>query len=60
MAQLEYSQLIGSLLYISNRIRLDISYAVGRLSKYTSNPSREHLTALERVLDILEVQLAIV
>ena len=42
VSQLKYSQLISSLLYISNRIRPDISYAVGRLSRYTSNPSREH------------------
>ena len=49
VSQLEYSQLIGSLLYISNRIRPDISYAVDRLSRYTSNPSKEHWTALERV-----------
>ena len=46
---LKYSQLIGSLLYISNRTRPDISYAVGKLSRYTSNPSREYWTALERV-----------
>jgi len=40
--QLKYSQFIGSLLYISNRIRPDISYAIGRLSRYTRNPNREH------------------
>ena len=35
--QLEYSQRIGSLLYISNRIHPDIVYIVGRLSRYTRN-----------------------
>jgi len=47
VSQLEYSKLIGSFLYISNRIRPDISNVVGRLSKYTSNPSREYWTVLE-------------
>ena len=42
VSQLEYSQVIDSFLYISNRTRPDISYAVSRLSRYTSNPSREH------------------
>ena len=49
VSQLEYSQLIGSLLYISKKTRPDISYALGRLSRYTSNLSREHWTILERV-----------
>ena len=48
-----YIQLIGSHLYISNRTRSDISYAVGRLSRYTSSPSREHWTVLERVFRYL-------
>ena len=60
VSQLKYSQLRGSLLYISNRIRPDISYAVGRLSRYTSKPSGEHWTALREFSDILEVQLNIV
>ena len=33
--------------------RPGISYAVGRLSIYTSNPSREYWTALERVFRYL-------
>jgi len=53
VSQLKYSQLIGSLFYISNKTRPDISYAVGRLSRITSNPSREHWTALERVFRYL-------
>src|SRR3954465_13051565 len=39
VSQLKYSQLIRSLLYISNRIRPDISYAVSKLIRCTSNPS---------------------
>ena len=60
VSQLKYSQLIGSLLYIFNRTRPDISYAVGRLSRYTSNPSRKYWTALERVFRYLKGTVAIV
>jgi hypothetical protein len=52
--QLEYSQRIGSLLYVANRTRPDIAYAVGRLSRYTSNPSKDHWKALERVFRYLK------
>ena len=53
MSQLKYSQLISSLQYISNKTTLEISYAVGRLSRYTSNPSREYWTTLERIFRCL-------
>ena len=42
VSQLRYSQIIGSLLYIANKTRLDIAYAVGRLSRHTHNPSKDH------------------
>jgi len=45
--QLEYS--IGSLMYLMNCTRPDISYDVSKLSRYTSNPSDDHWTALLRV-----------
>jgi len=48
VSQLKYSQLIGSLLYMSNKTIPDIAYVVGRLSRYNSNHNREHLTILER------------
>ena len=48
--QLEYSQIIGSLIYLMNCTRPDISYAVSKLGRYTSNPSDQHWTALLRVL----------
>ena len=53
VSQLKYSQLIGSLLYIANKSRPDIAYAIGRLSRYTHNPSKEHWIALERVFKYL-------
>ncbi|RVW13387.1 Retrovirus-related Pol polyprotein from transposon TNT 1-94 [Vitis vinifera] len=33
VAQIEYAQIIGSLMYLMNCTRLDIAYAVGRLSR---------------------------
>ena len=36
--QLRYSQIIGSLMYLASATRPDISYAVGKLSRFTSNP----------------------
>ena len=51
--QLKYSQFIGSLLYIFNKTKPDISYAAGRLSRYNSNPNREYWTTLERVFRYL-------
>lgn len=52
--QLEYSRVIGCLMYIMNCTRPDIAYAVNRLSRYTSNPANEHWAALLRVLGYLK------
>nr|GEY94164.1 zinc finger, CCHC-type [Tanacetum cinerariifolium] len=40
--QLEYSKAIGYLVYAMTSTRPDIAYAVGRLSRFTSNPRRHH------------------
>jgi hypothetical protein len=53
VSQLRYSQMIGSLLYIANKTRPDIAYAVGRLSRHTHNPSKDHWVAVERVFRYL-------
>ncbi|GJY50122.1 zinc finger, CCHC-type containing protein [Tanacetum coccineum] len=46
--QLEYSRAIGCLMYAMTSTRPDIAYAVGRLSRFTSNPSRHHWHAITR------------
>lgn len=50
VAQLEYSRIIGSLMYLMTCTRPDLAYAVSRLSRYTSNPSVQHWKAIIRVL----------
>nr|GEY54406.1 zinc finger, CCHC-type [Tanacetum cinerariifolium] len=47
--QLEYSRVIGCLMYVMTSTRLDIAYVVGRLSRFTSNASRQHWKAITRV-----------
>ncbi|GJS15148.1 hypothetical protein Tco_0409620 [Tanacetum coccineum] len=51
--QLEYSRAIGCLMYALTSTRPDIAYAVGRLSMFTSNPSRQHWKAITRVFKYL-------
>ncbi|GKB24442.1 retrovirus-related pol polyprotein from transposon TNT 1-94 [Tanacetum coccineum] len=53
VAQLEYSRIIGMLMYLMTSTRPDLAYAVSRLSWYTSNPSVAHWKAMTRVLHYL-------
>ena len=53
VAQLEYSRIIGMLMYLMTSTRPDLAYAVSRLSRYTSNPSYAHWGAMTRVLHYL-------
>ena len=41
---------VGSLIYLSTRTRPDISFAVSNVAKYCSDPSKEHWTAVKRIL----------
>ncbi|GKB95863.1 hypothetical protein Tco_0982000 [Tanacetum coccineum] len=52
--QLEYSRAIGCLMYAMTSTRPDTAYAVGRLSRFTSNPSRHHWHAITRVFKYLK------
>ncbi|GKE83642.1 zinc finger, CCHC-type containing protein [Tanacetum coccineum] len=52
--QLEYSRAIGCLMYDMTSTRPDIAYVVGRLSRFTSNPSRQHWQAITRVFKYLK------
>ncbi|CAM8930985.1 unnamed protein product [Rhodiola kirilowii] len=54
VSQLEYSKVIGCLMYVMTSTRPDIAYAVGKLSRYTSNPSTQHWEAIKRVLKCLK------
>ncbi|GKB22313.1 hypothetical protein Tco_0856236 [Tanacetum coccineum] len=52
--QLEYSRAIGCLMYAMTSTRPDIAYAVGKLSRFTSNPSNHHWEAITRVFRYLK------
>ncbi|GJW30669.1 zinc finger, CCHC-type containing protein [Tanacetum coccineum] len=52
--QLEYSRAIGCLMYAMTSTRPNIAYAVGRLSRFTSNPSNQHWQAITRILKYLK------
>ena len=53
ISQLEYSCIIGSIMYVLNCTRPDIAYSVSKLSRYTSNPGVDHWKAIIRVLRYL-------
>ena len=53
VSQVEYSRVIASLMYLMSCTRPDISYAVNKLSRYTSNPGVMHWQGIMRVLKYL-------
>ncbi|GJR37958.1 zinc finger, CCHC-type containing protein, partial [Tanacetum coccineum] len=48
VSQLKYSRVIGYLMYVMTCTRPDISFAVGKLSMYTSNPGTQHWQTIQR------------
>ncbi|GKC08088.1 zinc finger, CCHC-type containing protein [Tanacetum coccineum] len=54
VSQLEYSRVIGCLMYAMTCTRPDIAFAVGKLSMYTSNLGTQHWQAIQRVLKYLK------
>ena len=49
-----YQQAIGCLTYVSTATRPDIPAAVGMLSQYSSNPTKELWMALKRILQYIK------
>ncbi|GJV48239.1 zinc finger, CCHC-type containing protein [Tanacetum coccineum] len=49
VSQLEYSMVIGCLMYAMTCTRPDIAFVVGNLSSYTSNPGTQHWQAIQRI-----------
>nr|GEX86362.1 zinc finger, CCHC-type [Tanacetum cinerariifolium] len=54
VSQLEYSRVIGCLMYTMSCTRPDIAFAVRKLSRYTSNTGTQHWQAIQRVLKYLK------
>jgi Reverse transcriptase (RNA-dependent DNA polymerase) len=51
--QTEYGRVIGGSLYISTSTRPDISFAVGRMSKYLEKPSTKNMDVAKLVIQYL-------
>ncbi|GJW69691.1 zinc finger, CCHC-type containing protein [Tanacetum coccineum] len=54
VSQLEYSRVIGCLMYAMICTRPDIAFAIGKLSRYTSNLGTQHWQAIQSVLKYLK------
>ena len=51
--QKDYANIIGSLRSTIDCTRLDIAYAAGVLSRFTSKPSKDHWLVFEQVMRYL-------
>ncbi|CAN6445582.1 unnamed protein product [Victoria cruziana] len=54
MSKVSYSNAIGRLMYLIMCTRPDICHAVGMVSRYQSNPGREHWKAVKRIMQYLK------
>ena len=54
METIPCASIVGSLLYAQTCTRLDISFGVGMLGRYQSNPGMDHWKATKKVLRYLE------
>ena len=52
--QIEYQPIVGSLIYIAVDTHPDITQAVGVVSKFCSNPTEAHRTAVKRIFRYLK------
>ena len=49
-----YQAIVGSLLYLSTKTRPDIAYAVSCVARFCAKPTKEHWTAVKRILRYLK------
>ena len=49
-----YQAVIGSLLYLSTKTRPDIAYAVSSVAHFCAKPTKQHWTAVKRILRYLK------
>jgi hypothetical protein len=49
-----YQSMVGSLLHLARATRPDIAHAVGSVSKFNSEPTEAHLTAVKRIFRYLK------
>jgi hypothetical protein len=54
MKNVPYAQAVGSLMYAMTSTRPDICHAVGLVSRYQSNPGKEHWQAVKRIIRYLK------
>jgi len=55
--ELEYLKIIGSLMYIMSCTRPDITFSIGMLSIFTSNPGKSHWDVVQRLMRYLTLNL---
>ena len=53
MSKIPYASAIGSIMYAMLCTRPDVSYALSTTSRYQSNPSESHWTAVKNILKYL-------
>ncbi|KAL0554164.1 hypothetical protein IC582_008080 [Cucumis melo] len=53
MSNIPYAFDVGSLMYVMLCTKLDICYSVGIVSRYQSNPGRDHWTSVKNILKYL-------
>lgn len=54
MSRVPYLEAIGSLMYLMLGTRPDLAYAIGKLSRFGSNPGKKHWQGVKRVLRYLK------
>lgn len=57
MSSIPYESAVGSIMYLMLRTRPDIAYVVGKVSRYMSNPKREHWEAIKWIMRYIKASL---